>query len=64
VRRLLAIAIVVPISPNLVTLMMEAIRFTEMLVLKRTTCHNIPEEGILQSVRLLLDVELGWAIFH
>jgi hypothetical protein len=43
---------VVPSSPILVTLMMEALRSSETLVLKRATLHNIPEEGILHSHRL------------
>jgi hypothetical protein len=51
VIRLLLIANVVPSSPILVTLMIEAIRFSETLVLTNATRHNIPEEGILQSHR-------------
>jgi hypothetical protein len=42
---------VVPSSPFLVTLMMEAIRSSETLVLKRATRYNIPGEGILHSHR-------------
>jgi hypothetical protein len=46
---LLAIANFVPSSPILVTVMMEAIRFSETSVLTRTTRRNIPEDGILWS---------------
>jgi hypothetical protein len=40
----------VPSSPILVTLMMEAIRSSEMLVLTATTRRNIPEDGIFQDL--------------
>jgi hypothetical protein len=40
---------VVPSSPILVTLMMEAIRSSETTVIKRVARRNILEEGILQS---------------
>jgi hypothetical protein len=39
----------VPSSPILVTLMIEAICFSEMAALTRATQHNIPEDGILHS---------------
>jgi hypothetical protein len=46
VLQLLVAANVVPRSPILVTLMMEAIRPSEKLVLTRATWRNIPEDGI------------------
>jgi hypothetical protein len=45
VRRLLVTADVIPI---LVTLMIEELRFSEMLVLTKATRHNITEDGSLQ----------------
>jgi hypothetical protein len=49
VRRLLVTANVVPSSPILVTLMMEALRASETLVLIRITWSYLPEDGILNS---------------
>jgi hypothetical protein len=40
---------VIPSSPILVFLIMEAIRSSETSVLTRATLHNIPEDGIFQS---------------
>jgi hypothetical protein len=51
VGRLLVTAEVVPISPILVTLMMEAIRPSESLLFTRATRRHIPEDDILHSHR-------------
>jgi hypothetical protein len=51
--RLLITAVVVPRSPILVTLTVEAIRSYETSVLKKAT-RNIPEDGILRSGFLLV----------
>jgi hypothetical protein len=48
VLRLLVTANVVPSSSNVITLMMQAIRSAETLILTIAIRRNIPEDGILQ----------------
>jgi hypothetical protein len=51
VRGLLVMANIVPSSPLLVTLVMEATRSSETSVLTRSSRRNIPEDDILHSNR-------------
>jgi hypothetical protein len=51
--RLLANADALPSSPILVTLMMEAIHSSEIWAVIKATGRNIPENGILITVKRL-----------
>jgi hypothetical protein len=55
---------IVPSSPLLVTLMMEAVRSSETSPLTRATRHDIPEDSILPLFRLAYFALLKPAGFH
>jgi hypothetical protein len=58
VRPLLVTANVVPISPILVTLMMETLSSSKTSVLTRTTQRNIPEDAILHLHYIYIYIQI------
>jgi hypothetical protein len=66
VLRCLVNANVVPSSPIIVTLMMEAIRTSEISVITKVTQRNVSEDGILHSHRREILKSylalIGWAV--
>jgi hypothetical protein len=59
VLRLLVTANVVPISPILSTMMMEALTSTETSVLRRAIKRNIPEDAFLKVSPYFVDIRVA-----
>jgi hypothetical protein len=57
VHRLLVTTNIVPSSPILVTLMMDALCSSKTSVLTRATRRNIPEEGVLRLISSYINTE-------
>jgi hypothetical protein len=62
VRRLLVRASVVPSSPVLVTLMMDALCSSDTSIFARATRSNIPEDAVLEEMRFMLKNGVFWVV--